>query len=78
MFVHHLAGPEILGVIAWLLHCSFLAACAKDMDVARPHLIVAMKNQTLCPKKYSCGACFAVRVHPDMRWQKHHVPALMH
>jgi hypothetical protein len=28
--VHHLAAqPESLGVIAWLLHCSFLAACAK-------------------------------------------------
>jgi hypothetical protein len=24
MFVHHLARPESLGVIAWLLHCSFL------------------------------------------------------
>jgi hypothetical protein len=29
-FVHHLAArPKSLGVIAWLLHCSFLAACAK-------------------------------------------------
>jgi hypothetical protein len=45
--VHHLAAqPESLGVIAWLLHCSFLAACAKDMDVARPRLIVAMNAQT--------------------------------
>jgi hypothetical protein len=25
------APPESLGVIAWLLHCSSLAACAKDM-----------------------------------------------
>jgi len=40
VFVHHLAPPESLGIIAWLLHCSFLAACAKDMDVARPCLIV--------------------------------------
>jgi hypothetical protein len=46
MFVHHLAQPESLGIIAWLLHCSFLAACAKDMDVARPRLIVAMNAQT--------------------------------
>ena len=28
MIVHHLAQPESLGVIAWLLHCSSLAACA--------------------------------------------------
>jgi hypothetical protein len=47
MFVHHLAQPESLGIIAWLLHCSFLAACAKDMDVARPHLIVAMNAKTV-------------------------------
>ncbi len=32
LFVHHLAAwPENLGVIAWLLHCCSLAACAKDM-----------------------------------------------
>jgi hypothetical protein len=47
-FVHHLAArPKSLGVIAWLLHCCFLAACAKDMDVARPHLIVAMNAKTV-------------------------------
>jgi hypothetical protein len=43
MFVHHLAQPESLGVIAWLLHfCCFLAVCAKDMAAARPRLIVAI------------------------------------
>ncbi len=47
-FVHHLAQPERLSIIAWLLHCSFLAACAKDMVVSRPRLIVAMNTQTLC------------------------------
>jgi hypothetical protein len=47
MFVHHLAGPEILGVIAWLLHCSSRAACAKDMVVSRRHLIVAMNAKTV-------------------------------
>jgi hypothetical protein len=30
MFVHHLAAqPESLGIITWLLHCGFLAGCAK-------------------------------------------------
>jgi hypothetical protein len=29
VFVHHLAPPESLGIIAWLQHCGFLAACAK-------------------------------------------------
>jgi hypothetical protein len=30
VFVHHLAAPpESLGIIAWLLHCGSLAACAK-------------------------------------------------
>ena len=48
MFVHHLAQPESLGVIAWLLHCSSLAACAEGMAGARPRLIVAMITQTLC------------------------------
>jgi hypothetical protein len=46
MFVHHLAQPESLGIIAWLLHCGFLAACAKCMAGARPCLIVAMDAQT--------------------------------
>jgi hypothetical protein len=64
LFVHHLAArPESLGVIAWLLYCSSLAACAKDMVVSRPHLMVAMNTQTLCPQKYARGACFAVCVH---------------
>ena len=27
-FVHHLAQPEHLGIITWLLHCSSLAVCA--------------------------------------------------
>jgi hypothetical protein len=42
--VHYLAAQaEILGVIAWLLHCCCsLAACAKDMAGARTGLIVAM------------------------------------
>jgi hypothetical protein len=48
MFVHHLAWPESLGIIAWLLHCSYLAVCAKNMAGARPRLIVAMNTQTLC------------------------------
>jgi hypothetical protein len=49
MFVHHLAQPESLGIIAWLLHfCCFLAVCAKDMAAARPRLIVAMDAQALC------------------------------
>jgi hypothetical protein len=29
MFVHHLAQPESLGIIAWLLHCCSLAFCAE-------------------------------------------------
>jgi hypothetical protein len=45
--VHHLAAqPKSLGVIAWLLHCSSLAVCAKDMAASRLHLIVAMNTQT--------------------------------
>ncbi len=49
LFVHHLAAqPESLGIIAWLLHCGFLAACAKEIVVSRPRLIVAMNTQTLC------------------------------
>jgi hypothetical protein len=48
MFVHHLAArPKSLGVIAWLLHCSSLAACAKDMAASSTCLIVAMNAQTL-------------------------------
>jgi hypothetical protein len=48
-FVHNPAQPESLGIIAWLLHCCcFLAACAEDMVVSRPSLIVAMSTQTLC------------------------------
>jgi hypothetical protein len=31
MFVHHLAQPESLGIIAWLLHCCSLAFCAQGM-----------------------------------------------
>jgi hypothetical protein len=47
-FVHHLAAqPKILGIIAWLLHCSSLAACAKDMAASRLHLIVAMNAKTV-------------------------------
>jgi hypothetical protein len=46
-FVHHLAAqPESLGILAWLLHCSSLDFCAKDMAAARPCLVVAMKSQT--------------------------------
>jgi hypothetical protein len=45
--VHHLAQQESHGIIAWLLHCSSLAACAKDMVVSRPHLIVAMNAKTV-------------------------------
>jgi hypothetical protein len=49
LFVHHLAArPESLGIIAWLLHCSSLAACAKDMAGARPRLVVAMSAEALC------------------------------
>jgi hypothetical protein len=50
--VHHLAAQaEILGVIAWLLHCCCsLAACAKDMAGARPCLIVAMNTQAWFPQ----------------------------
>jgi hypothetical protein len=49
MFVHHLAArPKSLGVIAWLLHCGFLAACAQGMAGARPRLFVAMKTPKLC------------------------------
>jgi hypothetical protein len=48
LFVHHLAQPESLDVIAWLLHCGFLAVCAKGMAGARPRLIVAMDAQALC------------------------------
>ncbi len=44
MFVHNLPQPERLG-ITWLLHCGFLAACAKDMAASRLHLIVAMNTQ---------------------------------
>jgi hypothetical protein len=46
MFVHPLAQPESLGIITWLLHCTPLAVCAKDMAGARPRLIVAMNAQT--------------------------------
>jgi hypothetical protein len=54
-FVHHLAArPESLGVIAWLLHCSSLAVCAKGMAGARPRLIVAMDAQAWFPKKHVC------------------------
>ncbi len=28
-FVHHLPQTESLGIVAWLQHCGFLAACAK-------------------------------------------------
>jgi hypothetical protein len=59
VFVHHLAQPESLGVIAWLLHCSSLAACAKCMAAARPHLIVAMKAQAW----FTCCVCFAAHAH---------------
>jgi hypothetical protein len=49
LFVHHLAArPKSLGIIAWLLHCSSLAFCAKGMNGARPRLIVAMNAQILC------------------------------
>ncbi len=48
VFAHHLAQPENLGIIAWLLHCSSLAVCAQGMAAARPRLIVAMSTQTLC------------------------------
>jgi hypothetical protein len=49
-FVHNLARPERLGIIAWLLHCCCsLVVCAKDMAAARPCLIVAMNTQALCP-----------------------------
>jgi hypothetical protein len=44
--VHNPAQPESLGIIAWLLHCCSLAACAEDMVVSRPSLIVAMNAQT--------------------------------
>jgi hypothetical protein len=47
MFVHHLSQPASLGIIAWLLHCSSLAACAKDMAASRLHLIVAMNAKTV-------------------------------
>jgi hypothetical protein len=58
--VHCLAAQaEILGVIAWLLHCSFLAVCAKGMAAARPCLSVAMNTQAL----FTWGACFAVHMH---------------
>ncbi len=56
-FVHHLDQPESLGVIAWLLHCSSLAVCAKDMAAARPHLIVAMNAQAWGLKKMGKYAC---------------------
>ena len=49
LLVHHLAArPESLGDVAWLLHCGFLAVCAKGMAGARPRLIVAMDAQALC------------------------------
>jgi hypothetical protein len=48
MFVHHLAArPKSLGIIAWLLHCGSLAACAKDMAASRTHLSVAMNAKTV-------------------------------
>jgi hypothetical protein len=48
VFAHHLAQPENLGIIAWLLHCSSLAVCAQGMAAARPRLVVALNIQTLC------------------------------
>ncbi len=50
MFVRHLAQPESLGIIVWLLHCCSLAGCAKDMAAARHHSNCCHEHPNCMPK----------------------------
>jgi hypothetical protein len=51
-FVHHLAQPERLSIIVWLLHCSSLAVCAKNMGCLKALPDCCHEHLPLCPTAY--------------------------
>ncbi len=56
MLVHHLTHPKRLG-ITWLLHCSFLVVCAKNMVASSTRLIAATHTQAWWRVIYLIPGC---------------------
>jgi hypothetical protein len=88
MFVHYLARPKSLGIIAWLLHCSFLEhavqkhgcfKASRNCCHEHPSLVhkkVSTHDGKLCTHDGWC-ACFAEHVLQGVQRLKYQVPTLM-